>query len=73
MKLLAKDGKCAEETDWVKTVCLPPPLQGLQPGATCEIAGYGKEKFGEESLTNIMTLSEQSLKNKYFHLFYLKN
>ncbi|MED6248202.1 hypothetical protein ATANTOWER_028829 [Ataeniobius toweri] len=46
LKLMAKHGKCVEETDWVKTVCLPPPLQSLQPGVTCEIAGYGKEKFG---------------------------
>uniref|UniRef100_A0A3Q2QIA1 trypsin n=1 Tax=Fundulus heteroclitus TaxID=8078 RepID=A0A3Q2QIA1_FUNHE len=46
LKLLAKHGKCAEETNWVKTVCLPPPLQSLQPGVTCDIAGYGKEKFG---------------------------
>ncbi|KAM4715685.1 plasminogen activator, urokinase b [Anableps anableps] len=46
LKLLAKHGNCAEETDSVKTVCLPPPLQGLQPGTICEIAGYGKEKFG---------------------------
>ncbi|XP_038129999.1 plasminogen activator, urokinase b [Cyprinodon tularosa] len=46
LKLKGKDGKCTEETNWVKPVCLPPPLQSLQPGFTCEIAGYGKEKFG---------------------------
>ncbi|CAJ1081470.1 plasminogen activator%2C urokinase b [Xyrichtys novacula] len=46
MKLKPKDGKCAEEDNSVKTVCLPPPLQSLQPGVTCEIVGYGKEKFG---------------------------
>nr|XP_020514975.1 tissue-type plasminogen activator-like [Labrus bergylta] len=46
VKLTTKYGKCAEENHLVKTVCLPPPLQRLQPGVTCEIAGYGKEKYG---------------------------
>lgn len=47
MKLKAKrNGKCAKESDSVKTVCLPPPRQSLQPGVACEIAGYGKEGFG---------------------------
>lgn len=32
----------------MKAVCLPPPRQSLQPGVACEIAGYGKEKQGEE-------------------------
>lgn len=44
LRLRAKDGRCAQESDSVKTVCLPPPQQNLQPGVTCEIAGYGKEK-----------------------------
>lgn len=48
LKLKAKQGKCAEESDSVRTVCLPPPQQRLQSGVTCEIAGYGKEKHGEE-------------------------
>ncbi|XP_070708182.1 plasminogen activator, urokinase b [Pempheris klunzingeri] len=46
LKLRAKHGKCAEESSTVKTICLPPPQQGLLPGVTCEIAGYGKEKQG---------------------------
>ncbi|XP_070783395.1 plasminogen activator, urokinase b isoform X2 [Enoplosus armatus] len=46
LKLKARHGRCAEESDSVKPVCLPPPLQSLQPGVTCEIAGYGKEKHG---------------------------
>ncbi|PWA21550.1 hypothetical protein CCH79_00003229 [Gambusia affinis] len=46
LKLVAIHGKCAEETNSVKTVCLPPPLQSLPPGITCEIAGYGKENSG---------------------------
>ncbi|TMS21921.1 Urokinase-type plasminogen activator [Larimichthys crocea] len=47
LKLKARDGKkCAEESRSVKSVCLPPPRQSLQPGLTCEIAGYGKEQFG---------------------------
>lgn len=46
VKLKARNGQCAEETNMVKVVCLPPPLQNLQPGVTCEIAGYGKEKHG---------------------------
>nr|XP_046232129.1 plasminogen activator, urokinase b [Scatophagus argus] len=46
LKLKAKHGKCAEESSSVKTVCLPPPQRRLQPGVTCEIAGYGKEEYG---------------------------
>ncbi|XP_044035403.1 plasminogen activator, urokinase b [Siniperca chuatsi] len=46
LKLKAQRGKCAEESSSVKTVCLPPPQDSLQPGLTCEIAGYGKEKHG---------------------------
>lgn len=46
VRLKATQGKCAVETSSVKTVCLPPPQQRLQSGFTCEIAGYGKEKFG---------------------------
>ncbi|CAN9508756.1 unnamed protein product [Ophioblennius macclurei] len=46
MRLRPKRGRCAEETKSVKTICLPPPHQKLLPGTTCEIAGYGKEKYG---------------------------
>ncbi|XP_068610953.1 plasminogen activator, urokinase b [Brachionichthys hirsutus] len=46
LKLRAKGGKCAKESRRVKIVCLPPPQRDLQPGFTCEIAGYGKEKYG---------------------------
>lgn len=48
LKLKAKHGKCAKESRTVKPVCLPAPHLTLQPGRTCEIAGYGKEKQGEE-------------------------
>uniref|UniRef100_A0A3B4GUP6 trypsin n=1 Tax=Pundamilia nyererei TaxID=303518 RepID=A0A3B4GUP6_9CICH len=43
VKLKTKLGKCAKESSAVRTVCLPPPQQSLQPGFTCDIAGYGKE------------------------------
>lgn len=46
MKLKARRGQCAKESNSVKTICLPPPQQSLHPGVSCEIAGYGKEKFG---------------------------
>lgn len=46
VRLRATQGKCAVETSSVKTVCLPPPQQRLRSGFTCQIAGYGKEKFG---------------------------
>ncbi|XP_062298253.1 plasminogen activator, urokinase b [Scomber scombrus] len=46
VKLRAKHGTCAKESNSVKTVCLPPPHQSLVPGVPCEIAGYGKEKYG---------------------------
>uniref|UniRef100_A0A8C2WFT7 trypsin n=1 Tax=Cyclopterus lumpus TaxID=8103 RepID=A0A8C2WFT7_CYCLU len=46
LKLRARGGRCSEESDSVRTVCLPPPLQSLQDGVGCEIAGYGKERQG---------------------------
>ncbi|XP_062269853.1 plasminogen activator, urokinase b [Platichthys flesus] len=46
VKLRPRGGQCAVESNMVKLVCLPPPLQNLQPGVTCEIAGYGKESHG---------------------------
>ncbi|XP_058476986.1 plasminogen activator, urokinase b [Solea solea] len=46
MKLKPRRGKCAAESKSVKIVCLPSPQQIIQPGVTCEIAGYGKEKQG---------------------------
>lgn len=46
LKLRSKDGVCAVRTDAVRTVCLPPPLTMLAPGAVCTATGHGKEKFG---------------------------
>ncbi|KAJ3608532.1 hypothetical protein NHX12_025579 [Muraenolepis orangiensis] len=46
LRLKAKHGQCAKETRSVRTVCLPPPGESLQPGIQCEIAGYGKEQQG---------------------------
>lgn len=53
-----KYGQCAEESHTVKTVCLPPPHQSLQSDVPCEIAGYGKENYGEESRLTIVVLSD---------------
>lgn len=46
MKLKSKKGRCAKENNLIRTICLPPPLQSLQAGVTCEIVGYGKERYG---------------------------
>ncbi|XP_062330145.1 tissue-type plasminogen activator-like isoform X1 [Osmerus eperlanus] len=46
LKLRATAGQCAEQTSSVKTVCLAPAGQTLNPGISCEIAGYGKEREG---------------------------
>ncbi|KAJ0060056.1 hypothetical protein NL108_002855, partial [Boleophthalmus pectinirostris] len=46
VKLKPRGGRCAEESRSVKSVCLPPMNQNLQPGLNCEISGYGKEKHG---------------------------
>ncbi|XP_076008441.1 plasminogen activator, urokinase b [Genypterus blacodes] len=46
VKLRSKHGQCAQESHQVRTVCLPPPHQTLQADVQCEIAGFGKEKFG---------------------------
>ncbi|XP_041734780.2 urokinase-type plasminogen activator [Coregonus clupeaformis] len=46
LKLRSKDGVCAVRSKSVRTVCLPPPLTMLPPGAICSIAGYGKTREG---------------------------
>ncbi|XP_064171026.1 urokinase-type plasminogen activator-like [Anguilla rostrata] len=46
LKIIGNDGRCAEESSSVRTVCLPPANQMLPAGVTCEIAGYGKEREG---------------------------
>lgn len=46
LKLKSNSGNCAKKSRTVRSICLP--QQVLQPGLTCEIAGYGKEKHGEE-------------------------
>lgn len=60
VKLKTKFGKCAKESSAVRTVCLPPPQQSLQPGFTCDIAGYGKESHGEESPLSIVLTSDRN-------------
>lgn len=47
LKLKSNTGTCAKKSRTVGSVCLPQQL--LQPGLTCEIAGYGKEQHGEET------------------------
>lgn len=47
LKLRAVGGTCAKKSRTVGSVCLP--QQPLRPGLSCEIAGYGKEKHGEET------------------------
>lgn len=47
VQLKPRQGRCAEESQSVKVVCLPPPGHMVQPGVTCEITGFGKEKHGE--------------------------
>lgn len=44
LRLKSKGGKCAKDSRTVRSICLPRQL--LQPGLTCQIAGYGKEKHG---------------------------
>ncbi|KAM9716161.1 plasminogen activator, urokinase b [Menidia menidia] len=46
VQLKAVGGRCALQSHSVSSVCLPPPRFRLQPGVTCEIAGYGKERQG---------------------------
>lgn len=62
LKLKATSGRCAEENISVKTVCLPPPQHRLQPGVTCEIAGYGKEQHGEDRRPEPLASSDTIIK-----------
>ncbi|XP_005453748.1 plasminogen activator, urokinase b [Oreochromis niloticus] len=73
VKLKTKLGKCAKESDKVRTVCLPPPQQRLQPGFTCDIAGYGKEshalwyrsQYLKEAQVNLLADNVCRQKNYY--------
>ncbi|XP_030628313.1 plasminogen activator, urokinase a [Chanos chanos] len=46
LKIIGEDGQCAVKTRSVRTVCLPPENQMLPPGLYCDVAGYGKERWG---------------------------
>ncbi|XP_044293401.1 tissue-type plasminogen activator [Varanus komodoensis] len=42
LKLKPVSGRCAVETDFVRTVCLPTPGLRLPDWTECEVSGYGK-------------------------------
>ncbi|XP_042370180.1 urokinase-type plasminogen activator-like, partial [Plectropomus leopardus] len=61
LRLRDRQGRCAKDSKFVKTVCLPPPQQRLQAGVTCDIAGYGKEKYGLWYKSNFLREAQVNL------------
>lgn len=48
LKLKAKNGKCAEENQFVKTACLP--IVNFPDGTECSISGWGATECKRENL-----------------------
>ncbi|XP_061490813.1 urokinase-type plasminogen activator isoform X2 [Rhineura floridana] len=44
IRIRSSSGQCAEESDTVKTICLPSQNLLLRDNFQCEVSGYGKEK-----------------------------
>ncbi|KFV65153.1 Urokinase-type plasminogen activator, partial [Dryobates pubescens] len=45
LRIRTTSGHCAEESKYVRTVCLPEKNLYLRDNTRCEIAGYGKQDF----------------------------
>nr|XP_020646905.1 urokinase-type plasminogen activator [Pogona vitticeps] len=71
MRIRSASGQCAQETDTVKTICLPSQNDILRDNFECEVSGYGKANrtdiFYSRMLksTNVNLIS-QSMCRKYY-------
>ncbi|KAK2876059.1 hypothetical protein Q8A67_020155 [Cirrhinus molitorella] len=46
LKIHGSDGRCAKESNSVKTICIPEAHQSPSAGTSCEVTGYGREQEG---------------------------
>ncbi|XP_073685034.1 plasminogen activator, urokinase b [Garra rufa] len=46
LKIHGADGRCAKESNSVKTICIPEAHQSLPAGTSCEVTGFGREYEG---------------------------
>ncbi|XP_066477721.1 urokinase-type plasminogen activator [Tiliqua scincoides] len=73
LKIKSLYGQCAEDSQTVKTICLPTQDLVLRDDFQCEIAGYGKESrtaiFYSRILksTNVNLISQPLCQNKYYN------
>ncbi|XP_062984940.1 urokinase-type plasminogen activator [Elgaria multicarinata webbii] len=71
IRIRSSSGQCAEETNTVKTICLPSQGLSLRENFQCEVSGYGKENktniYYSRILksTNVRLISQTLCQNYY--------
>ncbi|XP_026209778.1 plasminogen activator, urokinase a [Anabas testudineus] len=61
LKIRSKAGGCAEKSAFTRTVCLPPAHTQLPSGFQCSIAGFGKERYGAWTYSQLLKQAEVNL------------
>ncbi|XP_074855561.1 urokinase-type plasminogen activator [Carettochelys insculpta] len=61
MKLKSASGRCAVESEYVKTICLPPENLLLRDRTQCEVSGYGKEDHWDIYYSQILKTANVNL------------
>ncbi|KAF7247154.1 Urokinase-type plasminogen activator, partial [Varanus komodoensis] len=71
IRIRSSSGQCAQETDTVKTICLPSQGLSLRDNFQCEVSGYGRESRSSIYYSRILKttnvhLISQSMCQKYY-------
>ncbi|XP_048360717.1 urokinase-type plasminogen activator [Sphaerodactylus townsendi] len=73
MKIRSSSGQCAEVSNSVATVCLPPENLVLNDNFRCEVSGYGKANSSDIlyarilKSTNVNLISQSLCRDEYYH------
>ncbi|XP_015270009.1 PREDICTED: urokinase-type plasminogen activator [Gekko japonicus] len=73
LKIRSSSGQCAEESNSIKTVCLPPENLVLNDNFRCEVSGYGKANSSDIMYarilksTNVNLISQSVCRDEYYH------
>uniref|UniRef100_A0A8D0HCA1 Urokinase-type plasminogen activator n=1 Tax=Sphenodon punctatus TaxID=8508 RepID=A0A8D0HCA1_SPHPU len=73
IKIRSSSGHCAVESDYVKTICLPPNNLVLRDNSQCEVSGYGKEDHTDFQYahrlksTNVNIISQSLCQDEYYN------
>ncbi|XP_067394678.1 urokinase-type plasminogen activator isoform X2 [Emydura macquarii macquarii] len=72
MRIKSASGRCAVESDYVKTICLPPENLVMRDNSQCEVSGYGKEDnldiYYSQILksANVNVISQSLCRDEYY-------